>query len=283
MIRHPEVNALLTFVNDIPRNDWYREILQNLVKDRTVFEVGTGIGLLGAYCLEFGADHYYGVDVRSARTALTRDILDRMGYQGRHSVTKADFLTLTADDVPQNIDILLCEHIGCQFMTNATMKKIWSHANQIFKTPYISVPDVWAIDVAVYEGQLDNNLSDCQPRIMLNYDSLPQGFYDAVNNTNLMKSSETFDGIVKIGPDTCDQKIEFVLDLTEYKSATVVVKDHTSYQGSPCLGISYTTDWPPPQKLLVPRAGKKFLFSWDPTARRLPEFYNGFWTWQECQ
>jgi hypothetical protein len=283
MIRHPEVNVALTFVNDIPRSEWYKKILQDSVKDRTVFEIGTGIGLLGAYCLEFGAKHFYGIDIRSSRTQVTNNVLDSLGYQGRHTVFTADFMSLRPEDFPTDIDLLLCEPVGHQFSTSTTVKKIWQHANHIIKKPYISIPDTWAVDVEIYEGQLNNVLPDCQPKIMLNYEALPTGFYQAVADTNLINPTETINSIIEITPSCAEQELSFILDLSDYKSATVVVKDHTSFQGSICQGISYTTDWPPPHKIVIPHAGKKFLFRWDPNARRLPDFKNGFWTWHQCE
>jgi predicted RNA methylase len=282
MIRHPEVNVALTYVNDRPRLDWFKNILQNIVKDQTVFEIGSGIGPLAAYCLEFGAQHYYGVDVRSSRTMITQHVLDHIGYKNRHTVKTADFLSLASHDVPNNIDVLLCEQIGSQFTTSTTMVKIWRHANKLFQQPYISVPDSWCVNVSVYEGQIDNTLADVQPRIMYNHDSLPRGFYDAVSTTDLIKPSQIHDNIIKIGPTTADHDISFVLDLRDYNSATLVISDYASYLDSPCQGISYTTDWPPPHKIVLPKAGQRFRFTWDPTARRLPNFNNGFWTWQAC-
>lgn len=277
MFRHPDVSVCLSFINDVPRNHWYRDILKKTVKDKIVFEIGTGIGLLAAYCLEFGAAHYYGIDIRSSRASITRHVLDKLGYQGKHTILTGDFLSLTSDDIPKNIDILLCEQIGCQFTNNFSIKQFWNHANQIIPTTYQTIPEKWSLDAWIYEGQIDSSLDEYQPTIMLDDPLLPTGFFSAVESTDFVKPSEVIKNVISFSPENTDQEMNFEIDLTDYKSATVVISDHISYQDSSCLSMSYIVDWPRPAKISIPIAGSRFRIQWSSKERDSTGYKKGFW------
>lgn len=280
MFRHPDIHVCLSFINDMSRNRWYRDIIKDTVADKIVFEVGTGIGLLGAYCLENGAAHYYGIDIRSSRAKITKHILDDLGYHGRHTILTGDFLSLTEQDVPQSVDILLCEQIGYQFTNDFSIRKFWKHANQILKNPFKSIPEKWSIDVKIYEGQIDGVLEEYQPAVMLDDPSLPTGFYSAVEKLDFVKPSQIIKDIVCYSPANIDQPLSFDLDLTSYKSATVVITDRVSYQDSDCLAMSYIVDWPSPTSILIPKANGRVRLQWDAIGRDSIQHKKGHWQWE---
>lgn len=282
MFNHTVVNECITFLNDPSRNQWYREKLKNICKDRVVFEIGCGAGILAAYALEFGARHYYGVDIRSNRAKFTADVLNKLGYKDRSTVWCADFVQLRTDDMPANVDILLCEQVGSQWQNNFTIKQFWTHAKQVLPKSFTSLPDQWAVDAYVYLGDLSNPLPEYQPQLLLQDPLLPQRYYQTLQNTNFVQPRQVIKNVIKLTPNACENKLEFILDLREYASATVVLSDHISYQEDMCISSSATTDWPAPTKIVIAKANSIIKFTWNPENRNLPDYRCGFWTYQPC-
>lgn len=280
MFYHQAVHECLSWLNDIPRNIWYRDNLRDTVAGKNVMEIGCGSGLLAAYALEAGAKHYYGIDIRSNRVKFTRDLLDDLGYQGKSTVWTDDFCQLTQSDIPKDIDILLCERTGHQFQNNIMMQKFWQHANTIIGHEYTSLPDEWGICVEVYAGNLTNDSDEYQPRVFVNDSSLPSGYHEFAQRSKFVSPVFTNQRALRLTPSTSDQEIAFTLDLRAYASATVVIDDYISYQGQACRTISATTDWPGPVKITVPDAGDVVEFYWDHTLRNLPHYTKGYWTYR---
>ena len=50
---------------------------QNSVKDRTVLDIGSCIGTLGAWCLEYGAKHYTGVEIQPDFIRISETLLSK--------------------------------------------------------------------------------------------------------------------------------------------------------------------------------------------------------------
>lgn len=279
MFNHSAVNECITFLNDIPRNIWYRDHLRNLVTDKTVLEIGCGSGLLAAYALEAGAKHYYGIDIRANRTNFTRDLLQHLGYSSRATVWTDDFCQLSDVDIPKNIDILLCEQTGHQFQNNFSIRQFWQHAGRTIKNNYISLPDEWNLDVEIYPGVVSDH-GELRAKLLIDDCSLPQGYIDFAKRSRAILPLSTYKKILSVTPDTADLPLEFVLDLTNVESATVVLSDYICYRDQRCNSISATTDWPGPVTLVVPKAGSMVKFFWDPALRNLPDYTKGYWSYQ---
>lgn len=280
MFNHSAVQECITFLNDIPRNVWYRDNLQKIVAGKTVLEIGCGAGILAAYALELGAKHYYGIDLRYNRVNFTNDLIKDLGYGDRATVWTANFCQFTANDIPNDIDILLCERTADQFQSNITILQFWQNANKIFSKKYISLPDEWGIDVEIYAGTI-SSLSELSPRVLVNDSSLPTGYNEFVKKSQMINPVFKQDGLIRFGPDTCNQPLEFVLDLRKYASATVLINDYISYRGHRCNSISATTDWPGPIQITVPEAGALIKFYWNQDLRHGTRYTKGYWTY-EC-
>ena len=280
MFNHHVVDSCLTFLNDVGRNRWYRRNLAALARDRIIFEIGCGAGLLGAYALESGCRHYYGVDIKSDRAKFTTNILDRLGYQGRHTVWCADATLMTKQDLPENIDILICEQTGHQMQNNFTIRQFWN--NLIPMIPSVtSLPDAWRMDAYIYDGMINSDLSEYQPKVLLADKELPGGYLEAVGDMDFLKPRTVIKDAVTVTADQFRQDIKFYLDLSSYDSATVILQDHISFKGDVCPTSSALSDWPIPTSMVIPCARGQFCFSWDSTQRRAPDFNRGFWTWKK--
>lgn len=280
MFHHHVVNDCITFLNDPGRNRWYQKHLTSLVKDKCVLEVGCGSGILAAYALEAGCRYYYGVDIKSDRARFTSNILDQLGYKGRHTVWCGDGASMTQQDLPEDVDVLICEQTGYQMQSNFTIKQFWKNLCPLIDN-VVSVPNAWHLDAYLYQGLLDSALTEYQPKALLPDPDLPKGYYQALLDTDFVRPSHTVKDVFKITPSTANQDIEFLLDLSLYESATVVLRDSISFQNDVCPSSSALTDWPHCVKILIPQARGVFRFRWDTSSRQSPLFTRGFWQWEK--
>lgn len=277
MFRHTVVDHCLTFLNDVPRNTWYRDRLKTIAPGKNVFEVGCGAGILAAYALESGARHYYGVDINKQRSRFTAAVLDRMGYQGRHTIWCADALNVTGDDIGTDIDVVLCEQTGHQMQNNFTLKQFYQHLYDLFPSA-IFLPDCWTLDAYVYEGRHDSDIKEYQPQILLDDPSLPLGYKTALDSYDFIQPSQYLPDLIRLTPENAREPLEFTVDLRTYGSATIVLTDYVSFQNLPCISQSLLNDWPVPVPIIVDRALGRFRFEWD-ASKRHPNFARGFWKW----
>ena len=272
------INECVTWLNDVPRNSWYREKIKNIVKDKVVFEIGCGSGILAAYCLEFGAKHYYGVDIRSHRAEYTKRLLDSLGYAGKHTVYSANFLEFSG--IEEKIDILLIEQTGNQYQNNFMIKQCWQHACKIFPYKHISLPDQWEVDVESYNSILTTDLLENLPSRFINDPSLPTNYFSAVQSLSMLKPTLVTQNALTINAENCDHPIEFDIHMPGAPSATFIMQDYISFRGDRCYTASAVSDWPDPIVLKQENRTEVTKFLWDTSSSLLPDFRRGYWTVQ---
>jgi len=270
------IHECLSFLNDIPRNSWYNQNIAETVADKVVLEIGCGTGILGAYCLQHGARHYIGVDIKQHRADYTRKILTELGYGDKITIYYKDFCKLVPEDLPHKVDVLLCEQTYDQMLINFNICDFWKHANNILED-YVSLPDSWNLDIAVYEGIISTSLPEHAPKTFITHSSLPFGYAEAVAHLNQIKPDKVIKNILQINPNNVDDAIEFNVDLSAYKNATLVLTDNISYKDSQCISISATVDWNQlPACLHVKDCKKNTNIKWNPNLS-VNGFRNGFW------
>lgn len=269
------INECVSWLNDVPRNSWYRDKIKNIVKNKVVFEVGCGSGILAAYCLEFGAKHYYGVDIRSHRADYTRRLLDHMGYSGKHTIFSTNFLEF--DGIDEKIDILLVEQTGNQYQNNFMNRQCWQHAQEIFPYDYISLPDQWEVDVEVYNNLLNTEmLENCASRF-INDPSLPTNYYETVQKVSMLQPLLLERNAFTININNCNNPVEFNIYLHNVDNATFVMQDYISFNGDRCYTASSLADWPAPIVIAKENINPITTFSWDTSLQYLPDFCRGYW------
>lgn len=279
MFRHIAVQECLSFLNDIPRNAWYREQIKKTVKNKTVLEIGPGAGILAAYCLEAGAKHYIGIDVRKQRADYTTAVLNKMGYAGRFTILAKDFLRVMPEDLNMDVDVLICEQTTDQLLIGFNICDFWNHANSILGD-YISLPNQWNLDISVYDSIISSDMLEYRPYTLLNDQSLPEGYYDAVCSLEQIQPVFSMKNALTITPKTADLPIEFGLDLTSFNRATIVFSTGISFNKSRCTSISAISDWSAvPVALNIHDAKNVNKIKWDSNIKKGP-FQNGFWAYE---
>lgn len=279
MFRHPAVSQTLSFLNDVPRNTWYRDRIQQLAPGKIVFEAGCGSGLLAAYALESGAKHYYGIDINKHRSAFTANLLDRLGYKDRHTVWCADAGRITREDVDETVDLVICEQTGHQMHNNFTMRDFFQNLRPLFPAADF-LPDTWCLDAYIYEGCHEGNLPEYMPQILLDDPNLPRGYKQAIDSFDYIQPEMIKHNVLTITPDNSHESLGFDLDLAGFKSATIVLVDSIRFLNEPCISQSILTDCVVPASLVIAHANGKFRFSWN-ARKRVKNFSRGFWDWQQ--
>lgn len=91
------------------RNDLYRQaIAETLKPGDSVADLGSGVGVLGLFCLEAGANRVWGID-HSDAIHLAAEAVKRAGLGDRYEcLQKSTF----AADLPELVDLLICDHVG---------------------------------------------------------------------------------------------------------------------------------------------------------------------------
>lgn len=117
--------VFLPMLNDITRNKFYHDAINQNCAGKRVIDAGCGTGFLSILAANAGAEHVLAVEKDRARAALAKDIIDDLGFSDRITVVNADFL-----DVDHKADICVTETIGGFFFEEG-IKRIARHANKI--------------------------------------------------------------------------------------------------------------------------------------------------------
>lgn len=91
------------------RNALYRKaIAATLQSGDTVADLGSGVGVLGLFCLEAGASHCWGID-NSDAIYLARESVKRAGLTDRYTAIAG---TTFRTQLPEKVDLIICDHVG---------------------------------------------------------------------------------------------------------------------------------------------------------------------------
>jgi protein arginine N-methyltransferase 1 len=91
------------------RNALYRQAIAATVSPGDlVADLGCGVGVLGLFCLEAGAEKVWGIDSSDA-IHLAREVMDRAGFAERYEcIAGSTFRT----ELPEQVDVIICDHVG---------------------------------------------------------------------------------------------------------------------------------------------------------------------------
>jgi type I protein arginine methyltransferase len=91
------------------RNALYRQAIVGTVKPGDMIaDLGCGVGVLGLFCLEAGADRVWGIDSSHA-IHLARAVMDMAGLADRYvCIGESTFRT----SLPEQVDLIICDHVG---------------------------------------------------------------------------------------------------------------------------------------------------------------------------
>ena len=69
-----------TMISDVERNKFYDDLIENIVKDKIVCDIGFGSGILTMMALHHGAKKVYAFEQDAATFDFGKAVIERMGY-----------------------------------------------------------------------------------------------------------------------------------------------------------------------------------------------------------
>lgn len=130
----------IPMLNDNNRNLFYEKMIKNHVKDKTVLEIGAGVGLLSIMAAEHGAKHVYACELNPLMYYLAKENIDNGPYKKQITLFYAhsDSLKLGVH-IPKKVDIILSELISSDIFSE-DMAPTLNNAKKLLKTNGIYLP-----------------------------------------------------------------------------------------------------------------------------------------------
>jgi hypothetical protein len=149
-------------LNDKFRNAFYHRNLHKYAKDKVVFDIGTGTGLLAFYALSAGAKFVYAIERNHEIAEIANSILSKCFDKSRFKVLTADFWTDDIDSqIDMPIDILVSETVGPGLFDQGMMHT-WHCIKPFLAPDAISIPDRLHCDVWVWDDHFTPILTNAQ-------------------------------------------------------------------------------------------------------------------------
>ena len=96
--------------HDERRNASYRAAINQLVKDKTVVDIGTGAdAILSRFCVEAGARRVYAIEMLERSYAQAKTLLGRLGLNDKITLIRGDATTV---QLPEQVDVCVSELLG---------------------------------------------------------------------------------------------------------------------------------------------------------------------------
>ena len=107
----------VAMINDIERNQFYDELISNVVKNKICADIGFGAGLLTMMAIHHGAKHVYAYEQDQVTFNMGKAMIESMGYGDKVTfINKQYNFDLGNGDYSDKIEIILHELL---------MKAIW--------------------------------------------------------------------------------------------------------------------------------------------------------------
>jgi len=100
-------------LNDVERNQFYFKVLKSNVPNKTVFEIGTGVGLLAIMAARLGAKHVYTCEMNPLLYELARKNILKSGVADRITLIYGNSKKLKLKKhIPEKVDFIVSENIA---------------------------------------------------------------------------------------------------------------------------------------------------------------------------
>lgn len=130
----------IPMLNDNNRNLFYETMIKNHVKNKTVLEIGAGVGLLSIMAAEHGAKHVYACELNPLMYYLAKENIENGPYAKNITLFYAhsDSLKLVVH-IPKQVDIILSELISSDIFSE-NMAPTLINAKKLLKKNGIYLP-----------------------------------------------------------------------------------------------------------------------------------------------
>ncbi|MES2355953.1 MAG: 50S ribosomal protein L11 methyltransferase [Pseudomonadota bacterium] len=144
MLRHEAPLWHFGIIHDDLRNETYARALEHWVKPgMTVFEIGTGTGILAMLAVRAGAAHVYTCERRADVAEAAREIIARNGMADRITVIAKDAYSVKLGiDIPQRADLFVAEIVDNTLLGEHVLPLMKLARQQFLKPDAILLPRV---------------------------------------------------------------------------------------------------------------------------------------------
>jgi len=260
-------------LNDSYRNSWFKKHIQNEVKNKTFVDIGSGTGILSAYALDAGAQYGYLIESSTEAKNVSAYVLEKLGHKDKFTCINDDFKNVKLN----NVEVVIAEQVGPGLFDELQLE-IWQQTN--YSQDYISIPDELSVDLYVYRGNRLNEVDN----IVYDNLSLPDNFYTAISNLSV-RPDQIVEDFISVKHNSCDVKLENVVDLSRYQSATLIFVNKIGFKKDYLyLNQSTTQNWKYPPRLFVENCSKPIRVFWNPDLSNkenpCDNLYKGYWDFE---
>lgn len=123
--------------HDEGRNRSYRAAINEVVKGKTVLDIGTGAdAVLARFCIDGGAERVYAIEVSEAAYRRARELVQRLGLDDRIILIHGDS---TRVELPEKVDACVSELLG-MIGSSEGVALILNDARRFLKDEGIMIP-----------------------------------------------------------------------------------------------------------------------------------------------
>lgn len=142
-------------MNDIPRNTAYHRALQSAITPAsTVFEIGTGSGLLAMMAAREGAAAVTSCEAQPMIAAAARRIVAANGLENRiRLLAKGSMAVEPGVDMAEPADILVSEIFSSELLGERVLSSIEDAKRRLLKADARVIPAVGSIMVGLFSGE----------------------------------------------------------------------------------------------------------------------------------
>jgi predicted O-methyltransferase YrrM len=141
-------------INDSERNEAYLNAINSAVKDKTVFEIGTGSGLLSMMAARAGATHVYTCEKEMAIRNAAWQIIKRNNLSEKISIIdKWSTSTKVPNDIPNKVDVLVAEIFGPGLIEEQALHFFKDAKQRLLKPNGIIIPKRATMFCALFESE----------------------------------------------------------------------------------------------------------------------------------
>ncbi len=143
-------------LQDKTRNEFYRNIIKDNVKGKTVLEIGMGSGLLSVMAAKYGAKHVFACEHNPVLYKHALETIKSSGVGSKITPFFASSLDLKLQEhIPEKVDVILSEIFGSVAFDEEVIKYL-SDAKRFLRADGIFVPgkiDIFAVPASRSEGR----------------------------------------------------------------------------------------------------------------------------------
>ena len=154
IINNEQIRYYLAMLNSKNRNLFFYNALAKCAKDKVVWDVGSGTGLLSYYALKHGAKFLYAVERNQESAHITEEILKKNFDTHRFEVINSEFChnDIIREKINDSIDVLVSETVG-NGLFDQDQLYIWDYIKTITKNKnIICIPDKLSFDLWVWDN-----------------------------------------------------------------------------------------------------------------------------------